>query len=416
MDDRRLEPAEAGAGAQLHHAAGVAGGNNVGLGRGDVFHFAFEDAARHLLVGDVVDAGSAAAEVGVGDGRQFQAGNLLQQVARLLANLLRVQQVAGVVVGYPLGHRTQRSAQRLLGEAFGDVLHALAEAMGALGEAGVVGQQFAVALELGAAAGCVVDDGIDLQPLEHGDVAPRQRLGLLAVAGVHVQRAAAHLATWHAHPAAVGLQNPCGGVVHVDEQPVHDAAGEEAHGSCRRFLAGQVFRHAAAERPRRHFRQHGLHVLEARRQQVEHARGVQQSLQAAALVEAHQAEQPAQPTGMREQPAKHQPAKQASGQGAPCAPLDLAARAFHQVAKLHVRRAGRLAGAAVEAQVHVLDEIGRHAQAPLVHRLDEVHAPARRVHFRAQRAVGGALVQAQPAMDARADLLALRAIHLIETG
>ena len=416
MDDGGVESGATGAGAELHHAAGVAGGDDVGCGGGEVLHFAFQDAARHVLVGNVVDAGGAAAEIGVGDGRQFQAGYLLQQVARLLTNLLGVQQVAGVVVGHALGHRTQRPAQRFLGETFRNVLHALAEATGALGKSRVVSQQLAVALELCAAAGRVVDDDVNVLPLEHRDVAPRQRLGRLAVAGVHVQRPAAHLVARRAEPTAVGSQNPRGGVVHLDEQPVHDATGEEPHGARDRFPAGQVFRHAAGEGPRRQFRQHRLHILEARRQQAEHARRVQQPLHAAALVEAQQAEQPAQPAGVREQTAKHQPAQQSPTPGARRAAFDLAAGALHQVAELHVRRAGRLTGAAVEAQVHVLDEIRRHAQTPLVHRLDEIHAPARRVHFRAQRAIGGAFVQTEAAMNARADLLPLRTVHLIEAG
>ena len=288
--------------------------------------------------------------------------------------------------------------------------------MGAFRELGIVRQQFAITFQLRAAAGGVVDDDVQVLALEHGDILPRQCLGLLAVAGVHVQRAATHLRTRRAHPTAVGPQNPRGGVMNVNEQPIHDAAGKEADGSRDRIAAGQVFRHTAGEGLRRQIGQHGLHVLESDRQNPEHPCNAQQLLQAAALVEAQEPEQPAQHVRTREQPAKHQPAQYSPAKGAGRPSLDLAAGAFHQVAKLHVRRAGRLAGTAVEAQVHVLDEVRRHAQASLVDRLDEVHASARGVHFRSQRAVGWAFVQTQPAVNARADFVLLRAIDLIETG
>ena len=61
-------------------------------------------------MGNVVDAGGAATEVGIGDGCQFQSGDLFQQVARLLADALGVYEVAGVVVRHPLGHGAQWSA------------------------------------------------------------------------------------------------------------------------------------------------------------------------------------------------------------------------------------------------------------------------------------------------------------------
>jgi hypothetical protein len=96
--------------------------------------------------------------------------------------------------------------------------------------------------------------------------------------------------------------------------------------------------------------------------------------------------------------------------------LNLAARLFHQVAKLHVRGARRLTRPTVEAEIHVLDEIGCHRQASVIHRFDEVDAPTWRVHLGAQGTIGGTFIETQAAMDTRGNFLARRPLKLIKTG
>src|SRR5579863_9841295 len=80
--------------------------------------------------------------------------------------------------------------------------------------------------------------------------------------------------------------------------------------------------------------------------------------------------------------------------------LDLPARGFNQPAVFHARRAGRFAGAAIEAQVEVPHHAFAERQAPLLHLNHLVDASSRRVHLLPQFAIGWAGVQAQAAVDA----------------
>jgi len=81
-----------------------------------------------------------------------------------------------------------------------------------------------------------------------------------------------------------------------------------------------------------------------------------------------------------------------------------------------VRWARRLARPTVEAQIHVLDEIGRHRQAPIIYRFDQVDAPTWRVHLGAQSTIGRTFIETQAAMDTRGNFLARRPFKLIKTG
>ena len=66
----------------------------------------------------------------------------------------------------------------------------------------------------------------------------------------------------------------------------------------------------------------------------------------------------------------------------------------------HAGRAGALAVAAQEAEVHLLGEVGAGLQARLRHRGHQVHAPARARRLGAGEPEGGAALQAQTAVDA----------------
>jgi hypothetical protein len=94
--------------------------------------------------------------------------------------------------------------------------------------------------------------------------------------------------------------------------------------------------------------------------------------------------------------------------------LNLSAGAFHEVAKLYMRWAGSLTGPAIQAEVHVRDKIGRHAQAPFIDRLDEVNPTAWGIHFCPQGAVGGAFIQTQPAMDTGRNFFLLWTLKVVK--
>ena len=80
--------------------------------------------------------------------------------------------------------------------------------------------------------------------------------------------------------------------------------------------------------------------------------------------------------------------------------FDLRARRLHQLAVLDARGARRLARAAIQALIDMLDEGVAERQTALVHQHDLADSPARRIGFEAPEFVGRAVIQAQAAMNA----------------
>ena len=95
---------------------------------------------------------------------QLEAGDLAQQFARLLADLLGVREVAGVVVddGAEAGDRMAPRMRLVLRQQLGDVFHLGGEPLGSLGVGGIVAQQVAVLLHPRAAARGVGDDRVEV--------------------------------------------------------------------------------------------------------------------------------------------------------------------------------------------------------------------------------------------------------------
>ena len=132
-----------------------AGGLNVG-------HFPVAEPAGHCRLREIVAAGTATAGVGVWQLDKDQTGDLPQQLPGGLANALPVRQVAGVVVGDALvqlswrGHHGQRNKELRY------VAHLGAKRPCPLRIQRIVGQERAVFLQHGAAAGGIGDDGTQL--------------------------------------------------------------------------------------------------------------------------------------------------------------------------------------------------------------------------------------------------------------
>jgi len=84
--------------AELQHAAGVGRDYRFASGGRYRLHFFFEQMLRHFRVGQVVDAGAAAAAIGAVHFHKFQTGDRLQQFSRLAANALAVSEVTRVLV------------------------------------------------------------------------------------------------------------------------------------------------------------------------------------------------------------------------------------------------------------------------------------------------------------------------------
>ena len=146
--------------AHLHLAARVGGDDFGRRCLHGVERFAVAKLVRHLLADDVVDSGAAAAERGLFHLDQLETGDRLHQVAWLAADALGVHEMTRLLVGHSARHGFGRRHELALGEILGEVAHAIAESLRALGIDGIVLQQVAIFLEGGAAAGGRDDDRV----------------------------------------------------------------------------------------------------------------------------------------------------------------------------------------------------------------------------------------------------------------
>jgi hypothetical protein len=137
--------------------------------------------------------------------------------------------MAGVLVGHHRVHRAHLAVQFDGSQEFGDIAHLVREPLrGALVNR-VAGQQLAVFLEHGAAAGGIAEDGVEAAAAEGVDIAAGQRARVAGKAGMQMQRAAAALPGGDHHFATVALQHAHAGLMQAGERNVGDAAGEESH-------------------------------------------------------------------------------------------------------------------------------------------------------------------------------------------
>src|SRR3954466_12357237 len=128
----------------LHQAARIGRDEQLRPGGHHVLRLAVPELLGRFGVEDVPDAGRAAADVLLRDLSQLDAGDAAEQLAGLVADALRVAEVAGVVVRDT--HR-QRMAGRdgaCLGEDLRDVADPVGERAGFLGVRRIVGQEVRV--------------------------------------------------------------------------------------------------------------------------------------------------------------------------------------------------------------------------------------------------------------------------------
>ena len=155
------------AAGDLKVAPGVGGGEDRCAGADDVPDLADEEQFGLLGLGDVVDAGAAAAPVGLGELDELEPGDELQEIAWLLGDLLAVRQVAGVVVGDgEIAQALLRGAAAVLHHPFVDVAQLGVPELRERRVGGVVGEQGAVMPEMITAAAGVGDDGVELRRRE----------------------------------------------------------------------------------------------------------------------------------------------------------------------------------------------------------------------------------------------------------
>src|SRR5262249_43223959 len=109
-------------------------------------------------------------------------------------------------------------------------------------------------------------------------------------------------------------------------------------------------------------------------------------------------------------------AEPALAEAAPVVVLDLGARLLDERVVLHAGRAGGHAGHAAQAAVEVADDRRVEARLRVGELLHEVDPAARRVHLLAPRDVGRAGRQAEAAVDAGLDELAVGQVRLRASG
>ena len=125
-------------------------------------------------------------------------------------------------------HGFGRRHELALAEIFGEIAHAVAESLRALGVRGVVLQEVTIFLEGGAAAGGRDDDRVIARSLEGIDVLAGQDARLFHHAGVNMERAAALLLDRDVDVGAVSGHDAGRGAVRVGKDGAHDAAVEES--------------------------------------------------------------------------------------------------------------------------------------------------------------------------------------------
>src|SRR5687767_14832585 len=100
MDDGNIPAGFGQPRAQLQDAARIRAHDHVGRGGEDRLHLLPLQLARDLRMREVVDPRAAATPFGVTYRHELDAGDRLQERARLAADLLPVREVAGVLIDH----------------------------------------------------------------------------------------------------------------------------------------------------------------------------------------------------------------------------------------------------------------------------------------------------------------------------
>lgn len=136
--------------ADLQGAAGVGRSDEHGTGREQILDFLTAEFLTNLRLQNVVDPGAAAAEGRIHRFAHLHSRNLSEQLARLQADALAVQQVAGVLVDecqWPVGNRLEDGDLGPV-QKFLHVAHFGGKGGGPLAVERVVRQDVAVLLEV----------------------------------------------------------------------------------------------------------------------------------------------------------------------------------------------------------------------------------------------------------------------------
>jgi hypothetical protein len=128
-------------------------------------------------------------------------------------------------------------------------------------------------------------------------------------------------------------------------------------------------------------------------------------LEAGTLVQPQGGHEVAKALGVREEESKDEAAGQPGCGGSAAVAEDLGSGFFHELAIADAGRADGLTVAALEAKVEVADDGLADGDTALAQRAHEVEPAAGRLGLQTELPVGGAVVEAEAAVDAAQDVL-----------
>lgn len=121
MQDFLSGAAKSSPGPELQDATRICGDDPIGLRTSNPLHFLIEKIAGRFRLRHVVNAGRTAALIGVRHFHKVNSGNRANQFTRSFANLLAVQQVAGVLISHTRSQGLQPGHEPKACEEFSDI-------------------------------------------------------------------------------------------------------------------------------------------------------------------------------------------------------------------------------------------------------------------------------------------------------
>lgn len=386
----------------LEMAAWVGGGDDAGGGGEDGGGFVALELSGHFWAGDVVDASTAAADGGVGEGDEGEVGDEAEEGLGLGFYALAVMEVAGGVVGDDGGFgQGAGGAGADFDEPSVDIAEFGGPEAGFFSVVGVVGEEAVVVGEVAAATAGVADDGVEGGKVETVDQAAGEGAGEFGFAVVTVETAAATLVAGGDDLAVVGEEDVGGVAVDLAEDEVLNAAGEEADapagGGGGGFDGGEEgVAEVAADGGGGRFE-----GAQAGGEEAHEAEGAGEALEAGGLIEPEQApEQAKAPRAHEEEFDGEAAPESAGGGGEDTVGFDLGAGGLEEAGVVNAGGAGGDAGEAAEAGIHFVAEGRIDGEFAVGDGTHEGDAAAGAVAFFFGRDKGGAGGEAEAAVHA----------------
>ena len=215
-------------------------------------------------------------------------------------------------------------------------------------------KQVGVFLERRAATGGIRDDGVEILQPKSRQIPSRELASSPAESCVGGKRATAGLFEWHDDLTAIRSEHADGGFLQSGKSDIGNAAGKESNPCAPRSYRRKRRANTTKEKIIIDAREKAVPFGKAKK--LENADAARDRLQAGPLVETEEAGRIFDKMGSRKEFLENEVPRRAREPGALVTALDAGTRMLDQSSVLHARRAGRLASAAVEAFVDVIDE------------------------------------------------------------